>query len=899
MALATILETLLGQDGIDLPRGGGAEKAIACFNPAHDDDSPSMSVNVSKGLYNCHGCGVRGNAYQYLTDFRRLEPAEAMQTLQDLGGSEAYANSMRKQFEANEEKNRRDPPSTSDIYGKARITKTLMGDRTALYDYTDPAGKVEFKVGRYEASVDGEDKPKKTFRPFTPKKDGTGYWVVSPRSEQLPLEGRIDHYPIYRLKTIAAAVRSWTGMPDGQRGQIWVVEGEKCADLLSRVDVVNAQGAKRPPPLTCSLYGGSKHPLEHHDLTILYGQRVLLLADADRNGREYMKKLGKHLAEFRSEVRYFMPDGTDGHDVGDAAATGWAGVMDFITRAGGVKGHEEVFTVAVDETKQPMDLPMIDTPYFRIMGFEDRSIVIQSKRTHKIHKLAASSVGAMGNLIVLAPLHFWKQMAGGKDPAQKHRDVWADAMIRAAEERGEMSTQSVYMWSRGAHKDRTGKVIYNVGNGILEADDSGLLNRMKPLMQDVETSEIYLPGPKIDLYDDEQAFQYGAELYDAISGYRWEREEHGQAFLGWIVASLIGGALPFRPMLWLTALPDTGKTFLLEFVVKALFGNLVTDWANVSEAAMAAQTSFSALPAYLDEFEPKPGKERRIDDILALVRVATSGGAARTRATQTGEFYQARPRFSLLMASIDRPALSDADSSRIMPIRLDAAGVQDWPIVRDKIIQAVDGHRARSIVTNIIRNTQRIVEHAKEIEDELLTENLSTRESQQRAALSAGVAFLSADEGFRLSRQRRGLADKYRAMSTLMQSMVRSRFEEDVTVADALKQGYFEVDGKWVPDAWLTEEKRKLRAATMRHGFRFIDEEWLYAAIDWKGMRDLLQHTQYQNIDLSEYLLRLPGAHRPKSDGGAYVRVTFAGQTRAVIAIPRSTLAEMGLFVFD
>ena len=75
MAL-TVLEQLLADDGFDLPRGGGAEKSIQCFFPDHDDRTASMSVNVAKGVYNCHGCGKSGNAYKYLTELRRLSPRE-------------------------------------------------------------------------------------------------------------------------------------------------------------------------------------------------------------------------------------------------------------------------------------------------------------------------------------------------------------------------------------------------------------------------------------------------------------------------------------------------------------------------------------------------------------------------------------------------------------------------------------------------------------------------------------------------------------------------------------------------------------------------------------------------------------------------------------------------------
>ena len=75
MADGTILESLLALDGVVLPRGGGANKMVECFSPSHDDRNASMSVNVSKGVYNCHGCGIKGNAYASQTCLLYTSPS--------------------------------------------------------------------------------------------------------------------------------------------------------------------------------------------------------------------------------------------------------------------------------------------------------------------------------------------------------------------------------------------------------------------------------------------------------------------------------------------------------------------------------------------------------------------------------------------------------------------------------------------------------------------------------------------------------------------------------------------------------------------------------------------------------------------------------------------------------
>jgi len=848
---------------------------------------------VSKGVYNCHGCGIKGNAYQYLTDIRRLDPATAKQALRDMGGSDAYVAAAQASAQEAQRQEQREPRWTKEPYGKARISKDTLADRVDLYPYPDAAGNLVFQVGRYEAMRDDKDKPDKTFRPFTPCPEPRGgYWAVGPMSDQLPLEYRIDRYPIFRLPAVAAEVQAARNLPANAQRQIWLVEGEKGVKIIERLQ---APGGKSP--IVCSLYGGSKHPLDNHDLTILYGQKILLLADSDKGGRAFMRNLGKHLAENECEVRYLLPAGDDGYDVGDAAAKGWDALLAFIKKVG-IQDHAQVFDIKPDETTNVIPpFSLADTPYFRVMGFEGERVVLQSKRTHKIHKVAATAIGSEGNLIYLAPLQYWRGLAGNKDISTKHRAVWMDALIRAAEERGEISTQGTHMWNRGAHKQRDGEIVYNVGNGILRLDPQGLLTRMTALTQDIQSTEIYLPGPKIELQDDPNAALYAADLHDAVMRYRWERPEHGHAFLGWLVTSLVGGALPFRPMLWLTALPDTGKTFLLEQVLNPLFDNLVSDWASVTEAGMAAQTADTSLPAYADEFEPEPGRERRMNDVLALMRSATSGGASRTRGTAQGEFYQSRVRFSLLMASIDRPTLSEANASRIRSIRLSTRGVEDWPSVRDELIAAVEPAKALALRTHIIRHTAKIVGHAKEIEDEMLAEDMPTREAHINSALSAGVAFLSAEPTFRLGRQAGSMSDEYRPFILLMSSTIRGRFTEDTTVAEALRTGYFDKDGRFLEPVWQGDEERKAAELAKQHGFAFVDDTELYCAIGWRQMEMLLRETPFAQIDLAEYILRLPGAYRPTSPAGHYFRFTFGGVRKNIIAIPRETLSKMGLFI--
>ena len=885
-----LLQALLAEDGIHLPDAGGAEKAIKCFSPAHEDTAPSMSVNVAKGLYLCHACGIKGNAYTYLTEIRGVSPKEAMQRLEEAGMTKP-------QTEAFAQRNKQFKADRSGMPKPVRKPYDQMKDHDLAdeYRYVNEKGGLLWLVRRYEhRTVTGKSK---TFLPFTPNPDG-GWWVCAPTHAGLPEASRVQKYPLYRLPDVHRIVMASRRHPDAAMPQIWVVEGEKCADA-----VANVQGTPkgRAPPV-CSLYGGSKHKLGRHELTPLYGQKVLLLSDADKTGRGFARRLGKHLAQNGSTVRYVLPKGDSGDDVADAIVVGggWKGVLKWIDDAGGVLDHDEVFeSKSVPEPGEHLG----DTPYYRVLGFTDKEILIQSKTTSQLILSRPGSLCQDGTLLHLAPMAYWKALTSNNDITPKHKTVWADAMIRAAEKKGEVSVHTKQLWKRGAARLSDGSIVYNVGDGVLVSDDDGMLNRKVPLLSEEIHDDIFLPGPKVKLLDNQHCERWSEDLYNAIMSYRWEKYVHGLCFVGWIVSALVGGALPFRPNIWLTAASNTGKTYLLSNVLRPIFGDMCILPVNTTEAGIAAATADTSLPVLLDEFEPERSQVERNEGILGLVRVATSGSGERLRGTQHGGLSLSRLRFSLLASSIDRPQLAPALANRFIMLRLSRRPVEDWPSVREAITTAVAPERTVAIRTRIIRNTQALVEKSKAIEDELIAYGIDTRSSQQQAALTAGVRFLSGNEEISLGWPEDRDADPYGPMSALMSALLPRRMGSDLTIAEAILDGYFDPptrlggQRRFCPDPDIRDAgQTELVKMVERHGFRMTDADTLWMAPTWPRMTDLLKHSLYSNLDLDDYIRQLPGVYLPKDKAGKRQRMTAGGMTRAVVAIPRDTLEMIGFY---
>lgn len=73
--------------GLPEPRHG--EQRFKC--PIHGDKSASASVNRGRGLWNCHGCGLGGDAITLIMEVDGLSQREAWQALEDIMGGSGWS----------------------------------------------------------------------------------------------------------------------------------------------------------------------------------------------------------------------------------------------------------------------------------------------------------------------------------------------------------------------------------------------------------------------------------------------------------------------------------------------------------------------------------------------------------------------------------------------------------------------------------------------------------------------------------------------------------------------------------------------------------------------------------------------------------------------------------------
>jgi len=170
-------------------------------------------------------------------------------------------------------------------------------------------------------------------------------------------------------------------------------------------------------------------------------------------------------------------------------------------------------------------------------------------------------------------------------------------------------------------------------------------------------------------WPDRVAAKAMAPLLEGFATFAWKRGElDAMLLLGWCVAGILGGALKWRPLVWVTGDKGTGKSTLHE-MIEHLFGGALVHASDTSAAGIYQALKFSSCPVTIDEMEAAEDN-RRAQMVIQLARQASSGGLVlRGGQDHSGVEFIARSPF--LFSSILRPPLLAQDMSRMALLELD------------------------------------------------------------------------------------------------------------------------------------------------------------------------------------------------------------------------------------
>lgn len=382
--------------------------------------------------------------------------------------------------------------------------------------------------------------------------------------------------------------------------------------------------------------------------------------------------------------------------------------------------------------------------YFKALGYYAGKFYFLPRDGGQIVDYSAIQLGALSNLLTLAPLQYWETTYPGEKSGVK--TAWAaDALIALCHAEGLFNPRDIR--GRGAWHD-DGRIVVHRGSSLL--------------VDGVESSLIAIKSRYYYQLEHDLEIPYDAPLSaeDATRGILaicnnlvWERTQYGNLLAGWLALAPICGVLDWRPHIWITGTRGTGKSYIQDHIVPMLGRTCVRVQGCSTEAGIRQLLQSDVLSVAFDEAENDTEKAAaNIGRVLELARQASSsdgGVIAKGSANGHAQTYDIRSMFAV--SSITVGIQRAADASRVTVMQLSKPPVGPEGVAHFRELQAdtatwCKGSRARAFVARSVRMANTIRQNATIFIDALTANRATKRNADQIGTLWAGWWSLTSDE---------------------------------------------------------------------------------------------------------------------------------------------------------
>lgn len=287
----------------------------------------------------------------------------------------------------------------------------------------------------------------------------------------------------------------------------------------------------------------------------------------------------------------------------------------------------------------------------------------------------------------------------------------------------------------GCWKDIDGGLVMHCGDLIFHGD-----NALTP--RQIGRHVYPAAPPKPHPAEDRKAGVDAAEeLLTILKTWAWRRPDlDPHLLLGWIGAAMLGGALKWRPLVWMTGDKASGKSTLQELIKGVMGAGGIINSTDATAAGLWQSVGHASLPVALDEIEAEEDN-RKAHNIIKLARQAASGGQTlRGGSDHKNASFTVRSCF--LFSSILIPPMLGQDISRMAVLQLDKLldGAKA-PNLSEKKLNAI-GEKIRA---RLLQQWPRFITLLETWQAQLVSVGHSGRSADQFGTLMACYDVLTSD----------------------------------------------------------------------------------------------------------------------------------------------------------
>lgn len=733
------IEEVIGRT-IHLKRQG-SELVGNC--PFHSDEHASMKVNPVKQKFKCFPCGAGGDMFDFFT-LQGMSVAEIKQAITN--GTIVAHTPVVEPAKATFENRICDQTQLPNPYN---FTFSDYGNPVGVWAYHNKEGQVISYACRFDLGEGKKDVIPLTYKQkisASGQPQGNPYWAWKEWGKPSPL------YSLHELYLRLEA-------------DVLLVEGEKAAEAAKVLF----------PDFVCMTWPQGKDNVKYADWSVLEGRNVFLWPDNDIpgilamfGGWDYNEKSDKY-TRFKGVCEYVAasfkwirnePTFPNKWDVADA---------DWSIQEANDYLNSHIYDIPIVSEYPPNHIPepipepplpvkLETTPIqpptmsndnypdqpFACMGFENNNgqhvFVFYVYRSNTIIKMTPGGM-TTNAMIQLASINYWEDSYPGKGKFNMNAVV--NHLMGECYKKGMFNPSRIR--GRGAWIDN-GVPVVHCGDSLIVDGKYTPFNKHKSKYLYEANHELGFKLTKP--LTKEQSY----EFLKIVERLNWTRDINSRLLAGWIVIAPLCGALKWRPHLWLTGASNTGKSWVMSFLVKTMLGEMVVQaQSETTEAGIRQTLKTDALPVLFDEAEPD-GQQglQRIQANVGLARAASTDNSGDIiKGSAGGSANQYKMRSCFIFSSIGVNLIQRADISRVTVLELfediSANKKEKWEQTKKTYTELITPEYVAAFQSRSVMMMPTILKNAETFSNAVSMHLDSQRAGDQLGAMLAGAYSLASD----------------------------------------------------------------------------------------------------------------------------------------------------------